>query len=223
MGVNRAGFGITDDAVVREAATQEVIRRYFRYTCEHAMGFVDKATSDRVKMLMKGLHAHPEDRKPVMYARRAAKEAQEQEKGHDGIYCGAALELADGEVVTGKNSPLMHAASSVILNAIKHLGEIPDTIHLLSPNITDSIGALKKDILGHRNVSLNLEETLIALGIEATTNPTVQLAVEKLKELHGCEMHMTHMPTPGDDAGLRRLGVNLTSEPNFATKSLFIT
>jgi uncharacterized protein (UPF0371 family) len=29
---------------------------------------------------------------------------------------------------------------------------------------------------------------------------------EQLKELENCEVHMTHVPTPGDEAGLRRLG-----------------
>ena len=41
MGVNRAGFGIVDDEAVREAAKQEVIRRYFRSACEYLMGFVN--------------------------------------------------------------------------------------------------------------------------------------------------------------------------------------
>ena len=84
-----------------------------------------------------------------------------------------------------------------------------------------SIGMLKRDIFRRKAESLNLEETLIALSISSTTNPMAQLAMEKLKELAGCEMHMTHIPTPGDEAGLRRLGVNLTSDPNFPSKNLF--
>ncbi|HPT99292.1 MAG TPA: DUF1846 family protein, partial [Armatimonadota bacterium] len=68
----------------------------------------------------------------------------------------------------------------------------------------------------------DLGETLIALSISAATNPTSQLAMEQLKELRGCDVHMTHMPSPGDEGGLRRLGVNLTSEPNFATRDLFV-
>ena len=133
--------------------------------------------------------------------------------------------MKDSSIVTGKNSPLMHAASSLILNAIKELAEIPDKIHLLSPNIIESIGKLKKSISSSNaeTVSLDLEETLIALSISAATNPTSQLAMEKLKELQGCEVHMTHIPTPGDETGLRRLGVNLTTDPYFSSKSLFIT
>lgn len=221
MGVNRAGFGIIDDQVVREAAVQEVIRRYFRYACEYAFGFVDKETVQRVELLMEDLGAKPEDRVVVNPARQAALEAERCGKGNEGIYCGAAIELKDGTIITGKNSPLMHAASALILNAAKSLARIPDAIHLLPPNIMESISHFKKDILKGRMVSLDLEETLIALSISATVNPAAQLAVEKLKELSGCEVHMTHIPTPGDEAGLRKLGVNLTSDPNFATKYLF--
>ena len=118
-------------------------------------------------------------------------------------------------------SPL-HAASSLILHAIKKLADIPDKIKLLPAYITDSVRNMKTDILNEKSVSLDLEETLIALSISATTNPAAQLAIEKLKELRGCEVHITHIPTPGDEAGLRRLSVNLTSEPNFSTRDLFL-
>ncbi len=223
MGVNRAGFGIVEDKVVQEAAKQEIIRRYFRYNCEYVLGFVDKGTVDRVELLMEELNIRHEDRKVIEPARQAAQEAQKKGKGHEGIYCGASIQLKDGSIVTGKNSSLMHAASSLILNAIKQLGNIPDKIHLLSPNIIESIGNLKKSISNAKTISLDLEEALIALSVSVATNPTSQLAMEKLKELHGCEVHMTHIPTPGDETGLRCLGVNLTSDPQFSTKSLFVT
>lgn len=223
MGVNCAGFGIIDDAVVREAARQEVIRRYFRYSCEYALGISERETIARVERLMVELQARPEDRRVVTPAREAAREGQRKGKGHLGIHCGAALELADGTMITGKNSPMMHAASSLVLNVIKQLAEIPDKIHLLSPNIMASIGTLKREVLNRKAESLNLEETLIALSISATTNPAAQMALDKLKDLAGCEMHMTHMPPPGDEAGLKRLGVNLTSDPNFSSTGLFLT
>jgi uncharacterized protein (UPF0371 family) len=222
MGVNRAGFGIVDDEAVREAARQEIIRRFFRYSCEYAIGFASKDTVQRVELLMDELGLRHEDRIMVEPARQAALEAEQKGKGNEGIFCGAALELADGSIVIGKNSPLFHASPSVILNAIKQLAGIPDRIHLLSPQIIQSIRSLKKDVLGARTVSLDLEETLIALSISAATNPTSHEAMEKLKELKNCEMHMTHMPTPGDEAGLRKLGINVTTEPNFSTKSLLV-
>lgn len=221
MGVNRAGFGIVNDEVVREASKQEIIRRYFRYSCEYLTGLVDKDTVQRVELLMEEMSVKPEDRSVVVHARKAAEDAVKTKKGHDGIYCGSAIQLYDGTIITGKNSPLIHATSSAILNAIKTLAGIPDKIHLLSPQVIEAIGNLKTDVFGTKAVSLNLGETLIALSMSAATNPTVQMAMEKLKELRGCEMHMTHIPTPGDEAGLRKLGINLTTEPNFSTTNLF--
>jgi len=185
------------------------------------MGFVDKGTVERVALLMKELDVQAGDRSVVEPARQAAKSAQDTGKGNEGIFCGGSIELKDGTIVIGKNSPLMHAASSLILNAIKILAEIPDKIHLLSPVIIESIVRLKEGILNAKTVSLDLEETLIALSIGSATNPTAKITMDKLKELKGCEVHMTHIPTPGDEAGLRKLGVNLTTDPNFSTTSLF--
>jgi uncharacterized protein (UPF0371 family) len=223
MGVNRAGFGIVDDTAVQEAAKQEVIRRYFRYRCEYVMGFADKETVQRVELLMEDMHIKPEDRAVVDPARRASQEARETGKGNEGIFCGAAIQLRDGTIITGKNSVLMHAAASLVLNAIKHLAEIPDRIHLLSPTVISAITSLDKYFWRRKKaVSLDLEETLIALSFSANMNPAIQMVLDKLKELQGCEVHMTHIPTPGDENGLRKLGVNLTSDPDFSTNSLAI-
>lgn len=221
MGVNRAGFGIVDDRIVSDAAKQEIIRRYFRARCEYALGFINKETVDRAELIMKEIGLNEEDRKVVLPARKVAEE-QEAKGSGEGIYCGAALMLADGTIITGKNSSLMHATASLILNAIKKLAGIPDQLHLLSPNTIESIAALKKDMLGEKTVSLDLEEALIALSISAATNPTSQLAMAQLKELAGSEIHLTHMPTSGDEAGLRKLGVNLTSDPFYSSDSLFM-
>ena len=223
MGVNRAGFAIVDDEVIREAARQEVIRRYFRYRCEYAMGFADGGTVQRVELLLKDFR--PRARGPQ--GRRAGppggpRGAGRRTRATRASSAGRRSSCRTARIVTGKNSPLMHAASSLVINAIKHLAGIPDMIQLLPEYITESVRNLKTDILNEKSVSLDLEETLIALAISSTTNPAAQLALEKLKELKGCEVHMTHIPTPGDEAGLRRLGVNLTSDPNFSTKDLFI-
>lgn len=222
MGVNRAGFGIIDDAVVQAAAQQEIIRRYFRCATEYAMGFVDSETLQRSEIIMKNIGANPEDRRVVHFARDAASEAEAKGKGNEGIFVGSAIELNDGKIITGKNTPIMHAVSSLILNASKYLAGLPDNLQLLPNNIMKSLKYLKKDILNGKVVSLDLEETLIALGISAISNPAAQMALEKLKELEGCEVHITHIPTRGDEAGLRKLGVHLTCDPDFSSKHLFV-
>jgi len=223
MGVNRAGFGITDNVIVQEAAHQEIIRRYFRCACEYAMGFVEKDTLEGAEMIMERINGRVEDRLVVIPAREAANFAREHGKGNEGIFCGAAIELNDGTIITGKNSPLMHAGSSLVLNATKHLAGLPDNLCLIPENVISSLAILKKEVLMGKMISLDVDETLIALSISAISNPAAQMAVKCLKELRGCEVHMTHIPTPGDEAGLRKLGVNLTTDPDFSSKSLFIS
>jgi len=223
MGVNRAGFAIVDDGVTVEAAKQEIIRRYFRYSYENILGVEKSSTVEKSKLLMEELDLTPENRRVVEPARKACKDGKGKAKHAPEIRCGAALELKDGSIITGKNSSLMSASSSLILNAIKDLAEIPDKIHLLSPKIIEHIGNLKKDILGLKQETLDLEETLIALSMSVATNPTAELAMEKLKDLAGCEVHLTHIPSPGDEVGLRRLKANLTADGNFPSRDLFIT
>jgi len=223
MGVNRAGFGIVDDKIVQEAARQELIRRYFRYNSEYVLGIEKKETVERVMLLMEELGVKVSDRQVVEIARKAAEEAEAKGKGNEGIYCGAAIQLSDDRIITGKNSKLMHAASSLVLNAVKALANIPDEILLLSPHIINQIAKLKEGILNTESESLDLEETLIALSISATTNHTAELAMNKLMELKACEVHMTHIPTPGDEVGLKRLGVNLTTDGKFSSRNLFVT
>ena len=223
MGVNKAGFGIVDDEKVREAAKQEIIRRYLLYKVEYAKGLVDKDTVHRAQMLMENLNLSPEDRKVVEPAREVVRrEKKSPFNGTSETLCGAAIELKNGTIVTGKNSSLMDSASSLILNAIKTVSGIPDNIHLLSPNIIESIQRLKHDTLKDKNVTLNLQETLIALSISATTNPTAEVALSSLKELSGCEVHFTHIQSPTDERVLKKLGLNITCDPEFPSKNLFV-
>jgi uncharacterized protein (UPF0371 family) len=224
MGVNRAGLAIIEEKAAAEAAKQEIIRRFFRYSCEHAMGLADEETVRRVRVLMEELHLSPEQRAVVQPAYDALEAAEQlEDKGNRGIFCGAAIALPNGEIVTGRNSPLMHAASSLVLNSIKHLAGIPAHLDLISPNVIASIGSLRKEILRHDSISLNLAECLLALSISSTTNPTARTAMEQLPNLRGCEVHLTHLPSPGDEQALRRIGVNLTSDPRFATQKLFVS
>ena len=224
MGVNRIGFGIVDDGVVCEASRQEVIRRYFRVVCDFANGTGDKASVETAEKLMRKLGVKPEDRMPVLAARAAAEKAKDAGKGKAGgeIVSGAAIRLADGRIVTGRNSDDLHAASAMVLNAVKTLAGIPDQLPLIAPEVIKSIFHVKHDVLkGASYTSLNLDETLICLAVSRTVNPAAALAAEKLIELRGCEVHLTHIAPPGDLAGLRRLGCRCTSDPRHATTALF--
>lgn len=221
MGVNRCGFGIVDDAVVREASCQEIIRRYFRTATEYALGATERATLDRIELLMRDLKLSPEDRSVVIHARNAAEEGRKKGKGFKGIFTGAAIELKDGTIIKGKNSEKMHAASAAVLNAIKKLAGIPDRLHLLPPALIRQIVHLKSDILEENEHSLNLDELLVALSLSAATNPAAEEAMAHLPELRDCEMHLTHIVAPGDEAALRRIGLRPTSDPAFRTTTLF--
>ncbi|HQG76035.1 MAG TPA: DUF1846 domain-containing protein [Bacteroidales bacterium] len=223
MGINRISAGIINDSIIREASYQEIIRRYLRCKVEYAMGLVDNDVLKRITSIMQTIGARVEDRKVVVPARQAAREAEEKGKGNAGIFSGASIELHDGTIITGKNSTLMNASSSLILNTTKYLSGLPDKMYLLPENIIDSVTYLKKDILNGKMVSLDLDETLIVLGISALSNPAAKIAVENLKWLRDCEVHLTHIPTPGDEAGWRKLKVNLTCDPEYSSKSLFIS
>jgi uncharacterized protein (UPF0371 family) len=223
MGVNRAGFAIVEDKLAVEAAKQEIIRRFFRYSCEYASGQTDEQTVRRIETLMEEYRVRPENRPTVTPARDAAMEAERSAgKGHDGVFVGASLQLSDGSMATGRNSPLMHAASSLVINSVKQFAGIPKKLELLGDNIIGSVANMKKDLLEGDSISLDVNEVLVALSIGATTNPTARMALDQLPKLRGCEAHMTHIPTPGDERGLRRLGVNLTSDPVFASDRLFV-
>ncbi len=222
MGVNCISAGIVDDAICQEAARQEVIRRYFRHLSDAvAKGSSDKRPVEKLEGLMQQLGLRPEDRPVVLPARHAAHQASLTHT-LEGVACGAALCLPDGRIVQGKNSPSLHAAAATVLNAAKTLAGVPDGRHLLAPETIQSVMHMKQGILKGKYGSLNLDETLVALAICAAADPAAKAALERLDTLRDCEMHLSHMLTPGDEAGLRRLGIRATNDPLFATAELFV-
>ena len=114
--------------------------------------------------------------------------------------------------MTGKNSPLLHAESAVILSAIKELAGIPDDIDLISEDVVVNLSQMKKRLMRRKACSLNVDETIIALSVSSITNPTAKCAMEKLGELEGCQMHITHLPKQGDEAGLFCLKMHVTTD-----------
>ena len=221
MGVNMAKEGIIDDKMCREAAKQEIIRRYFRYLREKVEGIETQETIDLMEKIMEKVKVKPEERKVVKVARKAAKDAEKKGKGYDNIYCGAAIELKNKKIITGKNSNLLHAESAAILNAIKELSKIPDNIDLLSPEVIKTIANMKKELLGKKSSSLNVDETLIALAMSSATNPMAKTALKKLEDLANCEMHITHLPKQGDEVGLMRLKMNITTDAKLSLLPYF--
>ncbi len=212
MGVNMARQGIVDDEGVAEAARQEIVRRYFRYSREFKQGLEKKETVDIAEKLMQEVGIKPADRPTVPAAREAAEKARELGKGNRGVYCGAALQLKDGRVIVGMNTPLMRSESAAILNAVKVLAGIPREIDLLPELIIQKIATLKKNIMGRKSESLNVQEVIIALTISAALSPASEVCLHKLEELDGCEFHSSHVLGKGDEDGLRRLKLNVTTD-----------
>ncbi|MEA4853111.1 MAG: DUF1846 domain-containing protein [Christensenella sp.] len=212
MGVNMAGYAITDDEICREAACQEVIRRYYNAQCDFKKGSMSAEALQKNKMLMKQLELEPADR--MVVAPALAKEEKE------GVPA-AAIQLSDGTILTGKTTKLMNNVSSLILNAIKQLGNIADEIRLISPIALEPILKLKSTILKDIDPILNIEDVLSALSISAAMNPTAEIALGKLSALAGCEVHSTCMLTQADESVLKRLNINLTCEPVYPSKDLY--
>ena len=206
MGVNMVGNCIVDDEAARYASRQEIIRRYYAGLVEEKRGKTSEETVRKLELLMKKAGVSPDERKVIAPALRRAQETGD---------AAAAMELPDGAIVTGKTSELLGASSALLLNALKKLGHMPDDLHLISPVALDPIQHLKVDYLGNRNPRLHTDETLIALSISAATNPMAEFAMQQLSKLRGCDVHSTVMLSPVDERTFKRLGVNLTCEPQF--------
>lgn len=221
MGVNCIAQGIVDDDAVRNAAKLEIARRYFQCIADFKLGHGKQETLDRIQEVAAKAGVVPEEREVVVAARKAAADCKLIGKGNKGIYCGAAIKLPDGRIITGKNSLLMHSASSMIINAVKALAGIPDDLHLLLPDILESVANFKDTLGAIRSPGLDVSETLITLIVSANANPMAKKAMECLNTLQRCDVHLTHIPTAGDEAGLRRLGFSYTYDPVPPTKNLF--
>ena len=212
MGVNMAGFCIVDDEACCAASRQEIIRRYYSSLCGLRQGKLAEEEVRKVELLMSKASVTLEDRPVVAPVRRLAEET--------GLPA-AAIQLPDGRVVTGKTSTLLGASSAALLNALKALGGIHDAIHLISPIVIEPIQKLKTTHLGSVNPLLHTDEILLALSICAATNPTAELALRQLPKLRHCEAHSSVILSHVDEDTFRRLGLNLTCEPQYQTNKLY--
>ena len=212
MGVNMAGSCITDDEAVRAAAKEEIIRRYYAARVARRKGLSEGADVERIELLMNTSGISLQDR-PVI---SAAVEKAEQ-TGNPA----AAMELPDGTLVSGKTSALLGATSAMLLNALKVLACIDDEVRLISPEVILPIQELKVKHLGNHNPRLHTDEILLALSICAVTDPIAARALEQLKSLRGCEVHSSVILSQVDENVMRKLGLNLTCEPQYQTKKLY--
>ncbi|HPX70185.1 MAG TPA: DUF1846 domain-containing protein [Bacillota bacterium] len=221
MGVNRAGFCITDDEICKEASRQEIIRRYLLARVDYRKGLIDEDALNRAKLLMDEVGSSIEDRVVVRPALDYAEKKRETCPKYENVVV-MAMQLPDGRIMTGRSSRRMVAAAALILNAIKALCNIPDDVLLISPDILKALQNLKKDVLRKQRATLNLEEVLSALTISAAVNPIAQMAVEKLKDLAGCKAHCTAILNDSDAAILHDLRVDATSEPEYSNNNLYL-
>lgn len=212
MGVNRISSGIIDDDIIQKASIDEIVRRYFKTLTEFKKGFIDKESVNRATSIMEELNLTELDRKCVKPARDKSATTQKN--------C-VAIELNDGYIVTGKETKIMEAAASCLINAIKHLSNLDDKIHLISPSVLEPIFELKESILSTKNAILTVEEIIIALAISATTNPTAALALTKLEELKGCQAHSTSILNTKTEQTFTKLEIDITSDPEFSTDRLY--
>ena len=214
MGVNMAGNAICDDNACRAAANQEIIRRYYEALCQQRKGTGEDSAVYKIEILMNQCGITVDDRAVVAAANNRAKETSAP---------AAAIELPDGRIVTGKTSSLLGASSAMLLNALKKLAGIDDNVYLMSPEVIEPIQELKIQHLGNTNPRLHTDEILIALSVCAVSDNNAKRALDQLKNLAGSQMHSSVMLSQVDEKLLKRLGINITCEPQYQTKKLYHT
>ena len=211
MGVNMAGFAISDDAVCQEASKQEIIRRYFKALENERRNNLDPDESEKINRLMQGLNVSIDMRKVYVACDEKAKK--------EGVPC-SAIELADGTIITGKTSELLESQSAMLINAIKHLAGIDDEVKLLLPERIVPITELKVKYLSSLTPRLHIDEMLIALSSSSVTNENAGVAISKLPLLNGAQMHSSVLLPHIDVKMLRKLGIVLTSSPVYEEKNV---
>ncbi len=209
MGVNMAGFAISDNDVCEEASKQEIIRRYFKALENERRNNLDPDESQKIEHLMRGLNVSVSDRKVFVESMRKEEKT--------GVPC-SAIELSDGTVITGKTSDLFESQSAALINAIKYLAGIPDEENLLLPERIVPITELKVKYLGSQTPRLHIDEMLIALSSSCATNKNAEKAISQLPKLNGAQMHTTTLLPHIDAKMARKLGIVITSSPVYEDK-----
>jgi uncharacterized protein (UPF0371 family) len=204
MGVNMIGYCISDDDVCREAANNEVIRRYYTGLCNMAEGEDNEAEVNKLTLLLKQAGLATEYRRVTVAAKQ--REASSDEFS-------AAMELPDGTVITAQQSPLLGPSAALILNALKHLAGIPHPVKLIPAEMIEPIQKTKVSYLHGHNPRLHTDEILVALSMLSLQDENCRKAIDCLPLLKGCQVHCTVMLAEVDRKVFQKLGVGLTCEP----------
>lgn len=212
MGVNMAGYCIVDDEVCRKASEQEIIRRYYAALYDARKGVGSKEVVSKIDILMQKMHITINDRAVV--GRALEKELV------TGCPC-AAMQLSDGRIVTGKTGKLLGAAAATLINALKLLGDLDDSIDLISSALIEPIQKLKVNNMGSDNPRLHTDEILICLAVSAATNPVAQHALNQLSKLKGAQVHSSVVLSHVDNKTLKKLGIDVTCEPKRKEDSVY--
>ena len=212
MGVNMVGNCIIDEDACNNAASQEIIRRYYNSLCDYANGRVTKAVVSKIELLMNTAGLSVSDRPTVGAALEKAELTGSP---------ATAIQLADGTILTGKTSDLLSAPSAALLNTLKYLAEIDDTKHLLSPEVIGPVQQVKVEFLGNTSPQLNVDEVLIALSACTPDDKIAASAFAQLPRLVKAEVHSTVLLPQVDLNVFRQLGMNVTCEPVYKDKRLF--
>ena len=212
MGVNMAGNCIIDDEICQEASRQEIIRRYYNAMDARKSGKCSESEIFKLEVLMKKAGVTVHDRKVVDAALSYAEETGAP---------AAALELENGKMILGKTSDLLGALSAVLLNALKELAGIDRHYHVISPAAIEPIQLLKTEYLGSHNPRLHTDEVLIALSTTAASDQAARQALEQLSKLSGCQAHTSVMLSEVDIKTFKRLGIQLTMEPQYENDHIY--
>ena len=204
MGVNMAGYCLSDDEVCCKASKDEIIRRYYTALCDLAKGKGSENEVNKIALLMKQAKITTDERKTTI----AAKERREQEQQH----CGA-IELDDGTIITAHASDLLGSSAALILNATKHLAGIGHEVKLIPQAMIEPIQTTKVDLLHGKNPRLHTDEVLVALSMLSLWDENCKKALDSLPQLNGCQMHSTVMLPEVDQKIFKKLGVGLTCDP----------
>lgn len=213
MGVNMVGFAIVNDAAACEASKQEIVRRYYQAKKNVFLGKFNDETIVKEEALMSAVGVTTDVRPVVNACLEKAKKCKERV---------VAIQLSNGKIITGKRSILLGAPAAMLLNTLKTLGKIDDHIHLISPHVISPMADLKTGPLKKENPRIRSEEILIALAIQASSNPLAELALKQLPKLKGAEAHCSCILSDADLRTLNALGINVTEEPvGYAHKLYF--